>query len=118
MNISPAAKKLLLELLQRYLPNTEVWAYGSRVQGTSTAKSDLDLVAFVWPAQKAAVADLKEALDESNLPFRVDFFVWMDIPQTFQKRILAEHVVVQAPADDQSFHDAGRADAAPNREHG
>jgi len=97
LDISPAAKRVLKDLLQRYLPDTEVWAYGSRVKGTSTATSDLDLVAFTASNEKAAVSELREAFDESNLPFRVDFFVWNEIPKEFHQQIKENHVVLQKP---------------------
>ena len=32
--------------------------------------------------------------EESNLPFRVDLFVWDDVPEQFRKRIEAEYVVL------------------------
>ena len=44
------------------------------------------------------MAELREAFDESSLPFRVDLFVWDDVPQDFRKRIETEHVVL-AKAD-------------------
>ena len=31
--------------------------------------------------------DLKEAFEESNLPFRVDVFVWDSTPECFKRRI-------------------------------
>ncbi|WP_148307620.1 nucleotidyltransferase family protein [endosymbiont of unidentified scaly snail isolate Monju] len=36
--------------------------------------SDLDLVVFAGPAQKNVVAELREAFEENELPFRVDLF--------------------------------------------
>ena len=86
--------KTVLALLQRHLPGTAAWVYGSRVKWTSTPKSDLDLVVFATPAQRRQVGDLREAFEESNLPFRVDLFVWDDVPDSFRTRIEAEHVLL------------------------
>ena len=85
----------LLNLLQHYLPGTEVWAYGSRVRWTSKPESDLDLVAFAEPGKRGRVAELREAFEESDLPFRVDLFVWDDIPESFHKAIESERIVLR-----------------------
>lgn len=98
MGIAPAIdltadqRRTVLALLRRHLPNTVVWAYGSRVKWTSGPASDLDLVAFATPAQSPRIAELREAFDESALPFSVDLFVWDDVPMDFRKRIAREHV--------------------------
>ena len=81
-------------LLQRHLPDTEAWAYGSRAKRTPNPKSDLDIVVFSTPDQRARVGDLREALEESNLPFRVDLFVWNDVPNSFRKQISANHAAI------------------------
>ena len=44
LHLLPRHRRLLETLLRRYLPDVEVWAYGSRVNGRSHDGSDLDLV--------------------------------------------------------------------------
>ena len=94
IDLTGTQRRTVLALLNRYLPDTTVWAYGSRVKWTSHPASDLDLVAFAKPEWVARVAELREAFDESNLPFRVDLFVWDDVPESFRKRIKTEHIVL------------------------
>ena len=94
IDLTAGQRRTVLALLNRYLPNTTVWAYGSRVKWTSHPASDLDLVVFAEPEQASRVAELREAFDESNLLFRVDLFVWNDVPEDFRKRIVGEHVVL------------------------
>jgi predicted nucleotidyltransferase len=96
LDITPSQEKELRALLRRYLPGVAAWAYGSRVKGTARPASDLDLAVFAAPGQRASVASLREAFEESNLPFRVDLFVWDEVPEKFREAIQAEHVVVQA----------------------
>ena len=74
-------------LLQRYLPDSEVWACGSRVKGAARPASDLDLVTFASAGRQEAVSRLREAFDESCLPFRVDLFVWDKVPKEFRENI-------------------------------
>ena len=61
---------------------------------TSGPKSDLDLVVFATPEQQRQIGDLREEFEESNLPFRVDLFVWNDLPEAFKKQVEAEHVLL------------------------
>ncbi|WP_257276499.1 MULTISPECIES: nucleotidyltransferase family protein [unclassified Endozoicomonas] len=88
-------RMLLQALLKKHLPDITVWAYGSRVTGKAHFASDLDMVIFSGPEQAIAIAELREALEESNLPFRVDLFVWDQVPENFRKVILEKFVVIQ-----------------------
>ena len=92
-DITPEQKKIITDLLEKFLPDCEVWIYGSRAKSTSTPKSDLDMVVFADKEQRLQVADLKDAFEESNLPFCVDLFTWYEIPEQFQKNIKDNHIV-------------------------
>ena len=94
IDITTDQRKTILALLKRHLPNTTAWIYGSRVKWTSRPQSDLDLVVFTKPDQERRVSELREAFEESNLPFRVDLFVWDTVPKQFRKQIEADHVVL------------------------
>lgn len=95
LDITDAQRGILRDLLDEYLSGITVWAYGSRVKGTARPASDLDLVVFASPDKWASVSALREAFEESNLPFRVDLFVWDDVPVEFQDEILADHIVIE-----------------------
>lgn len=92
IDITSSQRETVLALIQQYLPGVAVWAYGSRVKWTSRPQSDLDLVTFTSPEQKDRVSDLREAFEESDLPFRVDLFVWDEVPESFKEQIEAEYV--------------------------
>ena len=94
IDITAEQRGTVLALLNRHLPDTTAWAYGSRVKWTSRPESDLDLVVFARPEQSARVAELREAFEESDLPFRVDLFVWDEVPEGFKARIEGDHVVL------------------------
>ena len=76
-------RQLRYEEVIRFLPDTEVWAYGSQVKGTAWPASDLNLVTFASTGQQEAVSRLREAFDKSALPFRVDLFVWDKVAEEF-----------------------------------
>ena len=92
IDISGEQREAILTLLERHLPGTAAWVYGSRTKWTSRPQSDLDLVVFSTPEQRVQVGALRDAFEESDLPFRVDLFVWDDVPDAFHEEIKAEHV--------------------------
>ncbi len=95
LGLSVSQRGLLEQLLAQYLPGVTVWAYGLRVKGSAQPNSDLDLVAFAPPGLKRQVSELREALEESNLPCIVDLHVWDELPASFQDNIHAGHLVVR-----------------------
>ncbi len=94
IDITADQHKTILRLVKAHLPKTDVWAYGSRVKWTSRPQSDLDLVVFSVPEQRRQVSDLREAFEESDLPFRVDVLVWEKMPKSFREEIEEEHAVL------------------------
>jgi uncharacterized protein len=84
-------------ILKQFLPpDCEVWAFGSRVSGTATEGSDLDLVVRSAESAEIALTGLKAAFRDSNLPFRVELLDWATIPETFRHEIRNNYVVIQA----------------------
>ena len=78
-------------------PAWRVWAYGSRVNGESHDASDLDLV-LRGPDLKripsGQLADLNEALEESNVPIIVQVHDWARLPESFHREIERAYVVL------------------------
>lgn len=80
-----------------FAPDTELWAYGSRVKGTGHDSSDLDLVVVTPPTQPLDIdqlVDFKLALQQSNIPILVQVLDWQRIPQSFRENILARYEVL------------------------
>jgi len=100
LDINPSDKVILFSLLEHYLPQTTVWAYGSRVSRRALPCSDLDLVVFSSAEQKHRISSLKEALEESNLSFRVDILEWDSLPDNFKAGITGSPVAVIVKADE------------------
>ncbi|MBF0110722.1 MAG: nucleotidyltransferase domain-containing protein [Magnetococcales bacterium] len=98
LHILPRHLEMVKNLLRQFLPDAEVWAYGSRVTGKNHEASDLDLVVRNPENPQVeipSVAALKEAFTESDLPIRVDVVEWARVPETFHRTIEEKHVVVQ-----------------------
>ena len=99
IQLRPQDRKEVERILGQFVPNEEVWAYGSRVDGSGHELSDLDLVirhpSDLKQKQVGVLDELKEAFSESNLPFLVDVHDWARLPTAFCANIEAQHVVIQ-----------------------
>ncbi|MDB4920644.1 restriction endonuclease subunit S [Mucilaginibacter sp.] len=95
LDITTHDQKTVVTLLKAFLPETTIWAFGSRMKFTSKPESDLDLVAFIDPEQQSQLAELKDAFAESDLPFKVDVLDWNVIPDNFKENIKKDYVTLQ-----------------------
>lgn len=90
--------EILMRLLAQHVSGAEVWSYGSRVKGSAHSSSDLDLV-LRNPADlsvpQIGLAQLRDALAESDLPILVDVVDWARIPESFRREIEKEHHVMR-----------------------
>ncbi len=96
IDITEKQLHLIKSLLHQYIPYVQVWAYGSRVNHTSTPASDLDMVAFIDTQDRNKIYLLKEAFEESMLPFSIDLFIWSELPPCFHKNIIKSHLILQS----------------------
>lgn len=86
----------VIGILQKQVPDLEVWAFGSRAKGTAKPYSDLDLALMTTrPLSIEQSAILKEAFDVSDLPIRVDVVDFSAVSASFQKIIEQNKVVLQ-----------------------
>ena len=98
LDLRPAHLEMVKRILAERAPDTEVWAFGSRVTHTGHQGSDLDLV-FLDPVDpdrpQPGLASLAAAFSESDLPISVDVLDWAHLPEFMRRQIEVEHVVVQ-----------------------
>jgi type I restriction enzyme S subunit len=96
IDISTENWRIVRDILQRYVPDREVWAFGSRAKWTAKEFSDLD-IAIIGdkPLSIALTADLREAFRESALPFKIDIVDWANITPSFQQVIQAAKIQIQ-----------------------
>ena len=86
LNISPTHLESVKTILSNFVPDCEVRAFGSRCNGTAREHSDLDLcVCGNEKLDWKLLANLKDALMESDLPFRVDVLDYHAMPEHFRK---------------------------------
>jgi predicted nucleotidyltransferase len=98
IDLAPPYLEKVRSILSEYVPGCEVRAFGSRLTGTARHYSDLDLaVASAVKLSDDTLRHLKEAFEESDLPFRVDVLDWHTISPEFQRIIEKQYDVIQEP---------------------
>ena len=88
--------KIVQEILRKFVPEREAWAFGSRAKWLAKEYSDLDLcIVGETPLGFRVLGLLDEAFDESDLPYKVDIVDWATTSESFRKIIEGDKVVVQ-----------------------
>ncbi len=88
INVTEKQMQIVFSILKRFVPDCEVRVFGSRYKGNVKEYSDLDL-AIVGKEKLdwKIIADMKDAFEESDLPYRVDLLDWNAISSEFRKVI-------------------------------
>lgn len=92
--IKPQYLQILLDVFKNYCPNAEIWAYGSRINGEAHEASDLDLVVKSFNDVNKSLSELKELINDSDIPIIVDILEFDKIPLSFQKEIEKDYISI------------------------
>jgi type I restriction enzyme S subunit len=96
IDMHPDHWAIVRAILQRHIPQYEVWAFGSRAKWTAKKYSDLDLAVINnEPLPLSLSAALTDDFSESDLPWKVDVVDWATTSEAFRKIIEDDKVVVQ-----------------------
>ena len=97
LELLPRHRRMVQSILRLYVPEVEVWAYGSRVRGDCYDGSDLDLVLRAPGLRKihtSRMAALRRAFSDSTIPIIVEVRDWATIPSVFRREIERMHTVL------------------------
>lgn len=93
--VTTAQWQLLTTIIDAHIPNAEVWAFGSRINGHHHRGSDLDVVIISPPILSLVQkAHLREELSESDLPWAVDIVEWGRCSAAFRAIIQAQYQII------------------------
>jgi predicted nucleotidyltransferase len=95
LNLTPEQLSAVKLILDKFVPNCEVRMFDSRLNAKVKKYADLDIAVVgkgKIPLRK--LVELREAFEESDLPFRVDLLDWHRLSPEFKKIILAKCVVI------------------------
>jgi len=88
VQVTDGELKIILNIIKNHAKDCEVYVFGSRLNGTKKAFSDLDLA---FKCKKVMgykkIGDLDEEFDESDLPYRVDVVDYNNTSKEFQEII-------------------------------
>ena len=99
LDVEPRHLDEIRRILAARAPGLEVRAFGSRAKGRPKPYSDLDLaVVGIEDRGPDALRLLREAFEESELPFRVDVVDWMSVSEGFRRAIADDCLVIQSAA--------------------
>ena len=95
--LTEAQARTVCAIIDRVLPGAEVWVFGSRATGRARPFSDLDLL-LTQPRSLSWLqrADLRDAFEASDLPFKVDVVEADGLSGGVRDRVNAERVLLRA----------------------
>ena len=94
LNVKQEYLNELKNIFSNYCPKAEIWAYGSRLTNDCHSGSDLDLTVKTFNDENKYLQELKELLNDSDIPFLIDINIFDNLPQSFQDEILKNYVKI------------------------
>ena len=89
--MAPLHLQAIQSILARQIPQAQVFAFGSRVNGTPRKYSDIDLaIALPQPIGLRKLRELKDAFEDSELPICVDIVDWSLADADFKAAVEAQ----------------------------
>ena len=92
--LKPKYFQMLCDIFVNYCPKAEIWAYGSRINGTAHNASDLDLFVRNFNDEHKNIYELRRLINDSDIPIIVEILDFNNIPDYFQKEIEKDYVVI------------------------
>jgi predicted nucleotidyltransferase len=87
-------KKILLDIIIKSLPDSNVYLFGSRARQTHQEGADIDLALDnVLPIPHSTMAVLCDDIEESNVPLFVDLVDLHSCSQDFKDEIKKEMII-------------------------
>ncbi len=97
IDVTPSEWAIIQTILQKHVPDLDVWAFGSRARWTAKPYSDLDLaIITLTPLPLAVSAAMAEDFSESDLPWKVDLVDWATTSESFRQIIARDKVAIQS----------------------
>lgn len=75
----------------------KIWIFGSRARGDHRPYSDIDLLIERSSEVKnfsRLISQLKEAIEESSLPYKVDLVDIKDLAESYKEKVLRERIEI------------------------
>lgn len=84
-------KRMLINIITKRLPGVKIYLFGSRARGDFRPTSDIDVALDMGKKiDEAVVRAIKEAVEESSIPFTVDIVDMYAVSEDFKKHIMKD----------------------------
>lgn len=84
-NVHPEVKKFVIRQIKSLVPEAQIKAFGSRINGTARKYSDLDICLHASkPIDFKVLAALEERFTESDIPYLVETVDYHLVSAEFQ----------------------------------
>lgn len=84
-------KKSIIDIIIKHLPSVRIYLFGSRARGDNHATSDIDIALDAGKKiDEYILGEIREAIEESAIPFTVDVVDMYMISEDFRVRILKD----------------------------
>ncbi len=93
--INPRYQKMVLDMINRYIPKGKVILFGSRATGTARQGSDMDITIDAGKKiTDGSISLLRLEMEEGlNVPIKVDLSDFYDLPESFQKTVREKGII-------------------------
>lgn len=93
--------ELIKSILEKYLANklkSKIYLYGSRSTGKNKNFSDIDLALKLNDQEtNSLIAKIKNDLEDSELPYKVDLVNWDEIAKEYLPQIKKQKILFWSP---------------------
>jgi type I restriction enzyme S subunit len=96
IDIRPEHWAIVRRILEKHVPDKEIWAFGSRATRKAREYSDLDLAIISnEPLPFSILGALAEDFSDSDLPWKVDVLDWATTSAAFRTLIARDQVTLR-----------------------
>lgn len=93
VQLSDIERRIVLQILKKYLPRAKFWLFGSRINNSAKPYSDLDIAIIEdMPIDLVKLGAIEEEFANSSLPFKVDLIDWQRISPEFRIHIESNYI--------------------------
>ncbi len=80
-------------LITKYLPQANIYLFGSRARKDNTPQSDIDIaIENKTKIDSSILSNIREEIEESTIPFTVDIVDLNDVSKELREQILKDKI--------------------------
>jgi len=94
MNIDENHKQKIISLVGALHPQVKIYLFGSQATGAQIHGSDIDIALDAEkPMKRSAVGEVREILNATDIPYKIDVVDFHSVPKSMQLMILKEGIL-------------------------